>query len=217
MNILLIGNSYTSRNDLAQLLEGLCRENGKQAQVFRVTQGGRKMFQYKDPEDPMTDHLTAVLQERQYDVVILQDQSLLPILNFDAFLEGMCYVGNLVQPHTARTILYATWARKAGNIDLETNGWTPESMTQMLASAYMKAADALGAEVSSVGVSFQKVVEMAPEIDLYDSDLYHPSYLGSCLAALTHYYTIFGEYPKHTESLLLDVSVRSAFQTAVCR
>ena len=33
MNVLLIGNSYTSRNDLANLLETLCRENGKDVTV----------------------------------------------------------------------------------------------------------------------------------------------------------------------------------------
>ena len=45
MNVLLIGNSYTSRNDLANLLETLCRENGKDVTVRSVTQGGRKMIQ----------------------------------------------------------------------------------------------------------------------------------------------------------------------------
>lgn len=217
MNILFIGNSYTSRNDLAQMFETLCLENGKDVHTFRVTEGGRRMIQYTADADPTTQLLKEALQVRRYDAVFLQEQSLQPLLDFDAFSAGMQYVGTLVAENSSEAFLYATWARKTGSRDLLTNGWTPETMTADLDAAYRKVAAGMGAKVSPVGVNFYKVVCSAPETDLYDPDLYHPSYEGSCLAALTHYHTLFGAFPENTRSLSLEDGVLSVFKAAVCR
>lgn len=216
MNILFVGNSYTHRNDLDKIFEALCRENGKDVTADRVTVGGRKMISYTDAEDPVTRQLYAALEAKRYDVVFLQEQSLQPLLDFDAFAAGMQHVGKLVSVSNPQIILYATWARKEGSPDLDTYGWTPETMTRMLDRAYRKVAEILGAAVSPVGLSFQKAIELAPDLELYDPDRYHPSYLGSCLAALTHYTTLFGAYPEHTASLSLDERTCSVFQAAVC-
>lgn len=216
MNILFIGNSYTQRNNLEKLFEELCRENGRDVSADRVTVGGRKMIQYTDPENPVTQQLETALKEKHYDVVFLQEQSLQPLLNFDAFAAGMQHVGKMVSVSNPQIILYATWARKVGSPDLETYGWTPDGMTQMLDSAYRKVGESLGAAVSPVGISFSNAIALAPDIELYDPDRYHPSYLGSCLAALTHYATLFGSYPEHTASLSLDERTCAVFRDAVC-
>lgn len=216
MNILFVGNSYTHRNDLEKIFEELCRENGRAVSADRVTVGGRKMIQFTDPEDPVTQQLEVALEEKHYDVVFLQDHSLQPLLDFDAFAAGMQYVGKKVSALKPQIILYATWARKVGSPDLETYGWTPEGMTRMLDTAYRKVAQILGVAVSPVGISFHKAIALAPDIELYDPDMYHPSYLGSCLAALTHYVTLFGTYPERTASLSLDENILSVFQAAVC-
>ena len=217
MNVLFVGNSYTYYNDLEKLFEWLCRENGKDVSAFRVTSGGRKMLQYKDPEDTTTKQLKTALQERQYDVVFLQEQSLLPATDYDAFLDGMGYVTDMVRPQDPQLFLYATWARKEGSPDLEANCWTPKMMTELLYDAYRKAADALKATVSPVGLNFRKVIDAAPHIDLHDADLTHPSYAGSCLAALTHYHTLFGAFPENTGSLNLDEETLYVFKTVVCQ
>lgn len=217
MNILFIGNSYTSRNDLEKLFEALCRENGFQVQAFRVSEGGRRMIRYTCDTDPVTQLLRQTLQARHYDAVFLQEQSLQPLLDFDAFAAGMQYVADLVKPHSSKLIAYATWARKAGSPDLAIHGWTPETMTADLDAAYRTVAQTVGAAVSSVGLSFRAAMELDPQLELYDPDLYHPSYLGSCLAALTHYHTLFGAFPGNIRSLCLDEPVRAVFEAAVCR
>lgn len=217
MNVLFIGNSYTYYHDLEKLFASLCRSNGKQVDAYRVTSGGRKLIQYTDAEDPVTRQLADTLQCRQYDVVFLQEQSLLPATDFELFWAGLNHVSQMVQASKPRIILYATWARKASSPDLEKLGWTPETMTQLLHSAYEKAADALNAAVSPVGINFQKVAVLAPQIDLHDPDLSHPSYRGSCLAALTHYHTLFGTFPENTEVLSLTDAERSVFKAVVCQ
>lgn len=217
MNVLFVGNSYTHYHNLDKLFEGLCRENGKEVCAYRVTAGGRSMIQYTSDTDPTTQRLKEMLQERRYDTVFLQEQSLLPLLDYDAFLAGMQYVNGLVTGHCSEVILYATWARKAGSPDLAAHGWTPETMTARLDAAYRKVAAILGAKVSPVGFSFHAAIQAAPQLELYAPDLYHPSYEGSCLAALTHYHTLFGAFPENTQSLSLEEGVLAVLKAAVYR
>ena len=215
MNVLFIGNSYTSRNDLPQLFESLCRENDREVHTFRVTEGGRRMIQYTRDDDPTTRLLKETLLQRRYDAVFLQEQSLLPLLDFELFSAGMRYVNSMVRQCGGSVFLYATWARKAGSKDLSDHGWTPQSMTARLDDAYRKVAEALGAGVSPVGLSFYAAIQLDPELDLYDPDLYHPSYYGSCLAALTHYRTLFGSFPENTRSLSLEDHALAVFKAVV--
>ena len=196
MNVLFIGNSYTYVNELDKLFESLCRENGIQVDAFRVTKGGRRMDAYMDPEDPVTQQLEAILRERHYDICFLQEQSLLPILDYPAFLAGVTHVKRMVGTQADKFVLYATWARKLGSPTLEAHGWDRQQMTDLLAESYRKAGEALGASVSHVGINFWRVIQADPQLDLHHADQTHPSYLGSCLAALTHYYTLFGQFPE---------------------
>lgn len=215
MNVLFIGNSYTFFNDSDQIFEKLCRENGKDVRAYRVTRGGRKLIKFMDAEDLTTVQLMEALQQRQYDVCFLQEQSLLPILDFDTFMEGAAYVHQLLKPQKPKILLFQTWARKIGSAQLEEHGWTTDYMTEQLAAAYDKVGTALGAEVSPAGINFRKVIQSAPTIELYNADKTHPSYAGSCLVALTHYHTLFNSFPEHTDSLGLDRAVLLTFKTAV--
>ena len=62
-------------------------------------------------------------------------------------------------------------------------------------------------ECADVGAAFHKLVENHPGIELYDPDGSHPSYVGTCLAAMVMYKTVFGEMPVKAESLKLDADV----------
>jgi len=112
-------------------------------------------------------------------------------------------------------LLYETWGRKAGNKMLEELGLTNESMTFALYEAYKKMGEKLNVPVSHVGLNFYDIYCNHPEIDLYNPDLTHPSYEGTCLGALTHYHSIFGEFPENTASLKLGDEVISVFKNTV--
>ena len=77
-------------------------------------------------------------------------------------------------------------------------------MTAALKDAYDRAGAAIGARVSDVGLCFARVREIAPELELYHPDMSHPSYTGSCVAALCHYKMITGTLPKTTACLKTD-------------
>ena len=64
MKILFIGNSYTYYNHMPEIFERLARENGKEVQVFSVTCGGHKLYEYVDYEKLMKE---PVSQDEQDD------------------------------------------------------------------------------------------------------------------------------------------------------
>ena len=218
MKILFIGNSYTYFNDMPTLFSRLCGCNGKQAQVFSVTKGGRKLHENLDSADQTTRELEAVVQQNPMDVVILQEHSVLPITDFDRFSANIKRLMEKIGP--ARYVLYQTWARKAGAEFLQEHKLTPRTMAVKLKEAYAKVADITGADLAPVGQCFLAVSETHPEINLYDPDLTHPSYAGSCLSAMTHYRTVFGEMPTDLSCFDLPEETKQVFLEtvmAVCR
>ena len=193
MKVLFIGNSYTYFNDMPTLFSRLCGCNGKQAQVFSVTKGGRRLHENLDSADETTRQLEAVVQQNGIDVFVLQEHSTLPLLDFHRFSTNITSL--MKKLGAARYVLYQTWGRKAGSSFLTEQGLTTRTMAFQLQEAYAKVAEAVGADRAPVGRCFLLASENHPEIDLYDPDLTHPSYAGSCLSAMTHYRTLFGEDP----------------------
>ncbi|MBQ7335380.1 MAG: hypothetical protein IJW92_02770 [Clostridia bacterium] len=202
MKILMIGNSYTFFNEMPELLQTLARENGKDVTVDSVTKGGRRLCENLDVQDEYHQRIKALLEAHAYDVLILQEHSLGALLDYEHFESGVSNLMKLIG--AKRSILYATWGRYDGNEKLEQYGWTREGMTFDIDAAYCRTAKKYGAEVAPVGVTFYRILERHPEAELYHPDLSHPSYTGSCVAAIVHYAKIFGELPCKYKTLNLD-------------
>ena len=211
MKILFIGNSYTYVNDMPKIFEALCRDNQRDVSVTSVVHGGHKLYQYVDCDDKYRAMLDEAIAADRYDLCFLQEQSFLPLSDYELFFSGVSRLIDKVRPTANAFMLYETWGRKEGHPTLEEFGWTNESMTFDLAAAYKKAGEALNIPVSYVGLNFYKIYTEHPEIELYHEDKTHPSWAGSCLAALTHYHTVFGSLPEDLSSLKLDKNTLSAF------
>ena len=204
MKVLMLGNSYTYFFDMPKILQALFDENGVDAQVDSITAGGRRLAQNADEGDPLHAEIVKKCAQNAYDVLILQEQSHTPMSHYREFLRGVCGCVELVKP--ARTVLYATWGRKEGCDLLDEFGWTNQSMTEGLAAAYDAAARRVGGQSAHVGKCFFEIRKEYPAIELYDPDLSHPSYAGSCVAALTIYKKLMGSMPSATASLNMDAS-----------
>lgn len=213
MKILFIGNSYTYYNDMPELLRTLCAENGHTVTVDSVTKGGRKLYENLAEGDEYRAQIDSLLAEKSYDILILQEQSYFALVDYEKFEYGVSELAKLVS--AKRTILYATWGRKTGCELLTQYGWTSAEMTERLEAAYLAAAKACGGEISPVGRCFLRLSETAPEIELYNPDLSHPSRTGSVLAAAVHYAKIFGELPKECASLGIDPRAAESITEAV--
>jgi len=217
MNILFIGNSYTYFNDLPAMFSALAEENGQEITVQSVTQGGRRLHQFKDADDAYTKQLGEVLAENPiFDVVFLQEQSMLPYRDYDAFFDGASHVAVTVRAAGAKRLcFYVTWGRRSDCPTLDEMGWTHDSMTDGLASAYSRAAEALGADCAPVGAAFHRLVTADGGEYLYDPDGSHPSYAGTALAAIVMYKAVFGEMPETLASLALAEDIAKVLVSAV--
>lgn len=207
MKILFIGNSYTYYNDLPAIFAALAEENGRAVTVNSVTCGGRRLWEYTEREDEYAAQIREKATDH-WDGVFLQEHSLGPLLDYPLFAHGVKQLVNLLD--SEGFILYQTWGRKAGSPTLAEHGWTNKSMTEGLAKAYQRLGRELGIPVSPVGTAFYALGKSHPAIDLYDPDLTHPSRTGSCLAALIHYRTLFGEPAKRYASLDLPPETAAA-------
>ena len=215
MRILFIGNSYTYYNDMPKLFETLARENGKDVSVDSVTEGGRRLAQNLCDGDELNARIRELVKRHSYDVLILQEQSYLALVDYEQFERGVAGLIELVC--AKRNILYATWGRKSGSDLLAKHGWTSDGMTEMLCDAYCRVADKYSAEISQVGLGFADICSRDASVELYDPDLSHPSYIGTCLGVLMHYKSIFGELAQDCSSLGLDRNVESAILDTVTR
>ncbi len=204
MKILMLGNSYTYFFDMPKILQALFDENGVDARVDSVTAGGRVLWQNTDKADPLHAEIVEKCAQTAYDVLILQEQSSNAMEYYREFLNGVCSCVALVKPR--KTVMYATWGRKEGCDLLDEFGWTNQSMTEGLAAAYDAAARKVGGECAHVGKCFYEIRKAYPAIELYDPDRSHPSYTGSCVAALTIYKKLIGNLPANTASLNVDAS-----------
>ena len=213
MKILFIGNSYIYYNDMPMLFSKLANENGRDVEVDSVTVGGRKLIQNLEHGDEHAKKISEFATKNQYDILILQEQSYFALIEPDEFERG---VGELISLVAAKSnLLYATWGRKSGSELLEKYGWTSSQMGKLLDAAYCKAAEKYSARVSHVGLCFEEIFREHAQIELYNEDLSHPSYIGTCLGVISHYRAIFGELPKKLDSLCLEDNVAKLFLTTV--
>ena len=217
MNVLFIGNSYTYCNDMPKIFEALARENKKDVHVFSITCSGRKLFEYANDDDEYTKQIDELMTAHCFDVCFIQEQSLLPVTDYDLFIKGLLWLVNKLKPVVGKFVLYETWGRKNGSPELETLATTNKDMTYRLANAYYNASQVINAQVSYAGLNFYDIYSQKSEPELYHKDMSHPSYTGSCLVALTHYYTVFGSYPENTASVSLTDSEKEILKNTVIK
>lgn len=196
LNILFVGNSYTYYNDMpTAIFYRILKAQGFNARVYSVTKGGHTLQGFADSNDTYGKQLDTRLASVDFDVIFIQEQSVRPAQLPALFYESVRQLSKKLEGENADVIMYQTWGRKEPNSTLTSNGWTNRIMTQKLAAAYEAIADEMGYGVSAVGSAFYDVYTNHPEIELYTSDMSHPSDAGSYLAALCHYAKLYGLSP----------------------
>ena len=130
LRVLFIGNSYVYVNDLPAILVGLAA-SADPALIVRTGQfapGGHTLENHWNDRKPRE-----AIRSRYWDVVVLQEQSLRPVLN-PRMMEAYARKFDAeVKSAGARTVLYMTWGHQH----------VPE-MTNDLARIYCRLGDLLG-------------------------------------------------------------------------
>ena len=188
-NVLFVGNSYTYYNKLWDIFSFIANSQGYNVTVDEVTNGGWSLAQMGDCNDVYGKKLLEKLKINHYDYIILQEQSLRPVINKDLFFESVRKLNDIIKSYNSKIYLYETWGRKKGNIELKNHNLTNKTMTNKLIKSYNDIAKELSLDVCHVGTAFYNVNKQY-KFDLYDEDKTHPSHIGSILAALVIYRTI---------------------------
>ncbi len=177
MRILMLGNSFTSTNNMPQMLADLTG-----AEVVTHTRGGARLSEHLNPATRLGTRTQAALQNERWDYVVLQEMSNGPATTPQRFFHSVEQLCHLICQNGAVPILYATWAYQKNGAKLAAMGMDYEEMFCRMHDAYHQAAEQNNALIADVG---QKFHALSDTQELYAADGIHPNKLGSRIAAET--------------------------------
>lgn len=179
-SVLFVGNSYTFFNGgLPAHVDSLLSEGfpDLEVRVAGYSVGGATL------EDHFHDQaLRMLIQSGDWDLVILQEQSLRPIEDPEAMWEYAFRLDSLVTACGGQTGFFMTWPRE----------YAPGTLND-LEYAYRYAGAHLDASVAPVGTAWLLALGMEPSLDLWEDDQSHPTLTGTFLAACVFYSLLTGE------------------------
>ena len=197
-SILFIGNSFTFRQGTVTepavplYFEKIAENLSQDIDLDFVVKSSYSLTKYANSSDEMGSIVETKLTTKQYDYIILQEQSNTPIANYSSFSAAVKKLNNRIketQTH-CQVYLYETWGYQA-----KVNDGTYasiEAMELLLREAYRKVGEENDLPVTYVGKVFTYVHVNYSSIDLYASDNYHQTNLGAYLSAACHVKNIFG-------------------------
>jgi hypothetical protein len=174
--ILFIGNSLTMTNDLPAMVALLSRESGGEIVTRTIATGGFSL----------EDHWNAgaarrAIAEGGWSVVVLQQgPSALPESQANLREYARRFDGE-IRRAGARPALYMVWP--------ESNR---SAVFDDVVASYTRAAEAVDGLLYPVGEAWRAAWRRNPRLALYGPDGFHPSNLGTYLAALVMYQQISG-------------------------
>ena len=209
-DLLFVGNSYTSNNQLNVRVENLISASGFTPEVQALTSGGKTLAWHgEQAETEGSEWFTSL--RNPHDYVILQDQSQVPGFPTSSSywqdsMEGARIIDDLVDDNGGDTFFLMTWGYRNGD---ESNSWRYpdyETMQQYLEAGYLAYAENLSSDrrpvfIAPVGMAFENIflsISNATEdgtifSDLYAADGSHPSIQGTYLAACVIHTSVTGE------------------------
>ena len=101
LKVLFIGNSFTARNNLPDLIAQLAAARGKTIQHRLISTGGASLRKHWNAGEA----LKAII-EGHYDYVVLQEQSTQPIKNAKRMHENVRLFDDAIKVAGAKTVLY---------------------------------------------------------------------------------------------------------------
>lgn len=198
-NVLFVGNSYTYYNDLPVIFKTLAESGGHSVYQESSTSGGYKLVQHADPNDPVGSiTLRKITDEtKNWDYVILQGNSSLPITDPITFATGVSSLATVINQSGANVALYQTPGHKMGDVFSGIN-YTFEDESEILKTQYSLAAINNNALLLPAGDAWLKLKQDYPamaETGLWHDDNSHPQYRGSYMNACVFYAKFFNESP----------------------
>ena len=194
-DVLFLGNSYTSFNNLPQLVSDIANSMGDTVNFDSNTPGGATFNAHSTNATTLSK-----ISQNEWDFVVLQAQSQEPSFSpgqvaNDVYPYAQILIDSIAQNSSCtEPLFYMTWGRKYGdqqNCVAYPPICTYEGMQDRLRKSYLEMATTHNASASPVGIAWKNAMTLDSTIELYTTDNSHPSLLGSYLAACTFYSSIF--------------------------
>lgn len=203
VRVLFVGNSLTYENDLPGMLEQLAAAGGVIGIVTRdASQPGYALEDHWN-----TPASRAALDEGGWDVVILQQgPSSLPESRANLVTWAGAW-GDAIRERGGAPALYMVWPDRSRLAFFDD-----------VRESYEAGAEAADGALYPAGEAWRSAWDRDPSLALYGPDDFHPSVLGTYLAALTIYRGITGRAPPplpwlgiapETERLLQDAAAEA--------
>jgi hypothetical protein len=216
--ILFIGNSYTTANDLPNMLAELAKAGGHKVETGMVAEGGWTLSDHANSAETLDK-----LKSSKWDFVVLQEQSQIPAIEqsrTDSMYPAARWLVRQIEQVGATPIFFLTWARRDGWPESGLQGY--ENMQFQIDQGYLGIAQELSVRVAPVGYAWLIAKRQNPKLDLWQDDSSHPNEQGTYLAACVFYATIFrqspeglaymGHLPKETAQILQTLAATTVLK-----
>jgi len=188
LKVRFVGNSYTYGYNLAHIVSIISEGTSTKLVTRKSTIGGASLSEHwLGGRELKTKE---IIEEGDFDIVILQDFSMSAIQTPDSLLKYVKLFSDYNKSFGARTYLFNTWAREK----------VPQFQTE-IDKIYGQAARENGAVKVPVGAAWELAQDLRPMVDLYTSDGSHPNELGTMLSASVFVRVITGELPDRVPTL----------------
>lgn len=206
VKVLFVGNSFTRyhktdvKYSVPNQLQELASLTGKKVMADCVTNGAAKLGYYAGMSAKYKTYyqqLVTKLMEKEWDYVVLQEQSVVPAFSTDAEMGPAVaslqkLIGKL-RPQ-AKLLLYMTHAYEFAGNKNQAAIHTGE-LQKRVGAAYLHIGSEYGIDVVPVGMQFQRARVFYSDQQFLSKDGKHPSELGYFVAACCFYQKIFGDLP----------------------
>ena len=187
--VLFIGNSATQRNDIPGTFSRLAESAGYRVEAHTVLRGGAMLSQYADPSSTRGKMALDALENSDYDIVFLQDNS--NCISSEemraAAKEASKLLNDRIRQTGASTFFYVRPPTGKDNFGYD-------SYTQCLEfdKLFVDAAMEIGATNVYVNRAFACAIKQNLTDGLWASDNAHTGPAGAYLAVCVFFATVFG-------------------------
>lgn len=188
-NILFIGNSLTYYNSQPQLFWNMATASGKKLFVDQATIPGAQLQDHLK-----SDFTREKIKSQKWHLVILQEAN-----DAIAFVEKHGEIENcLLQIKTmilencseTKIAYFLPWSLPLG-YQKGAESYNFETFQTMLRDGTVAMCQKIDMITAPVGWAWYRVITQRPDLQLYDRDGSHPSFLGSYLGACVYYVMVF--------------------------
>lgn len=178
LRVLFVGNSFTFYWNLPQVVEAMAGTQDFPMVVRQSTASGATWQQHWNGEKGLKTK--ALIEQGNWDIVVLQDHSTSPIDEPVRFREYGKKLADLVRASGAEPLFFMTWAYHSNPLQ-----------QPALTEGYRQLATGLGAEVVTAGPIWSEVRKWRPDIDMFADDK-HPSPDATYLTGLAFFKKLSG-------------------------